>query len=420
MLETLKNKVKQFAMPPRSKLKLVTCFTLRPPCEGTHEDQEECSKIQVIIQGQFYVKHVDADLLEEAAPTADIWAHAGLDKLSSFLRARVRDGSFVPMFPEGHGQKAMLLVIPMGGTARLGSPPHGDEDGSQATPAKAYRRSDTSETELGSDVMEALGRLRTFDRNGDLTEIAQSLEAKFAALATPTKATLPSVSTEEKKEDKKEETKAKPEEEKKDGKKDETEAKPAEEKTADGQDRPDGEALTEKEAKKAEELKKRKLAAHARYMRSYEYSDMKTSQPLVIAKFGETSADAIILRKQGDEKLRVSEIRRHPELPESDDLVQYLILDTSKEVDEEEEIMEQLYSAADESSSSSSSSSSKTSKKKESLTALKEKRQSLQDAVDKKEISQLEQLTSSLQTAIEDFETAAKFAKTTASKAKKK
>ena len=71
----------------------------------------------------------------------------------------------------------------------------------------------------------------------------------------------------------------------------------------------------------------------------------------VIAKFGETSADAIILRKQGDEKLRVSEIRRHPELPESDDLVQYLILDTSKEVDEEEEIMEQLYSAADESSS---------------------------------------------------------------------
>ena len=27
----------------------------------------------------------------------------------------------------GHGQKAMLLVIPMGGTARLGSPPHGDE-----------------------------------------------------------------------------------------------------------------------------------------------------------------------------------------------------------------------------------------------------------------------------------------------------
>ena len=84
----------------------------------------------------------------------------------------------------------------------------------------------------------------------------------------------------------------------------------------------------------------------------------------MIAKFGETSADAIILRKQGDEKLRVSEIRRHPELPESDDLVQYLILDTSKEVDEEEEIMEQLYSAADESSSSSSSSSSKTSKKK--------------------------------------------------------
>ena len=84
----------------------------------------------------------------------------------------------------------------------------------------------------------------------------------------------------------------------------------------------------------------------------------------VVAKFGETSADSIILRKQGDEKLRTTEIRRHPELPESDDLVQYLILDTSKYVEEEEEIMEQLYSAADASSSDSSSSSAATSKKK--------------------------------------------------------
>ena len=84
----------------------------------------------------------------------------------------------------------------------------------------------------------------------------------------------------------------------------------------------------------------------------------------VIAKFGETSADAIILRKQGDEKLRKSEIRRHPELPESDELVQFLILDTSKFVEEEEEIMEQLYQAADNDSSSSSSASSEALKKK--------------------------------------------------------
>ena len=81
MLETLKNKVKQFAMPPRSKLKLVTCFTLRPPCEGTHEDQEECSKIQVIIQGQFYVKHVDADLLEEVNSLYDTGFKAGTGNL---------------------------------------------------------------------------------------------------------------------------------------------------------------------------------------------------------------------------------------------------------------------------------------------------------------------------------------------------
>lgn len=83
----------------------------------------------------------------------------------------------------------------------------------------------------------------------------------------------------------------------------------------------------------------------------------------VIGKFGEVSADAIILRKQSDEKLKATEIRRHPELPDSDELVQYLILDTSKFVETEEEIMEQLYQAADVDSSSSSTSSEASSKK---------------------------------------------------------
>ncbi|OLQ14948.1 hypothetical protein AK812_SmicGene837 [Symbiodinium microadriaticum] len=106
----------------------------------------------------------------------------------------------------------------------------------------------------------------------------------------------------------------------------------------------------------------------------------------VIAKFGETSADAIILRKQGDEKLRKSEIRRHPELPESDELVQFLILDTSKFVEEEEEIMEQLYQAADNDSSSSSSGSSEALKKKDKKQSKsKKEKTSKKDKKTKKE-----------------------------------
>ncbi|CAE7278142.1 unnamed protein product, partial [Symbiodinium microadriaticum] len=331
--------------------------------------------------------------------------------------------------------------------------------------------------------MQALQRLRSFDRNGDLAELAQSLEAKFIELATPTKEAAPSVSTatpgcspgpgssqpsptevldsnsdavetpaaatgnqkvsegkaaEAPKpkptivetsateanntatEDPKE--KATQASEKEADKKDEDKKDEAEAKQGEDNKGPDAEALTEKEAKKAEELQKRKKAAHARYMRYYRsvresprtpveirrmgdkakndsamnsvlfeawekcQGDWKTSsiylnlksisrtrrtgvrvwmtRAEVIAKFGETSADAIILRKQGDEKLRKSEIRRHPELPESDELVQFLILDTSKFVEEEEEIMEQLYQAADNDSSSSSSGSSEALKKK--------------------------------------------------------
>ncbi|OLQ14952.1 hypothetical protein AK812_SmicGene838 [Symbiodinium microadriaticum] len=73
----------------------------------------------------------------------------------------------------------------------------GGEWQSTPTPVQALRRSDTAETlsDSGSDVMQALQRLRSFDRNGDLAELAQSLEAKFIELATPTKEAAPSVST---------------------------------------------------------------------------------------------------------------------------------------------------------------------------------------------------------------------------------
>ncbi|CAE7028566.1 unnamed protein product, partial [Symbiodinium sp. KB8] len=66
MLDILRKAEKQFAMPPHEKLKVLTCFTLCPPRQGTHEDSNECSKIQVILVGpQFYVKDADEDLMHE-------------------------------------------------------------------------------------------------------------------------------------------------------------------------------------------------------------------------------------------------------------------------------------------------------------------------------------------------------------------
>ena len=212
------------------------------------------------------------------------------------------------------------------------------------TPVKALRRSDTTETEQSSGVAQALQRLRSFDQNGDLSQLAQSLEAKFMEMATPTKATVPSLSTatpgsipspgtsersptevlneaaglngqgqnsaeagtsvpapepktvetpepkpptvetsatedaqkseaptqaaqlvvvnNKATEDPKEKA-TEASEKKEENKSEATQAEVPKE------DAKTGEDFTEKEAKKAEELKKRKMAAHARYMRYY-------------------------------------------------------------------------------------------------------------------------------------------------------
>ena len=89
----------------------------------------------------------------------------------------------------------------------------------------------------------------------------------------------------------------------------------------------------------------------------------------VVDRFGEAAAEAIVLRKLGDDTLSVSECRRHPELPDSVDLMQFLILDTEIQVEKEEDLMQILYKAAEstndnDSSSSGSSDSSKKAKKK--------------------------------------------------------
>ena len=93
----------------------------------------------------------------------------------------------------------------------------------------------------------------------------------------------------------------------------------------------------------------------------------------VVGRFGESAAEAIILRKLGDPTLSVSECRRHPELPDSVDLMQFLILDTEVQVDKEEDLMQILCKAAEsandnETSSSGSSGSSKKTKKKQRKT----------------------------------------------------
>ena len=64
-------------------------------------------------------------------------------------------------------------------------------------------------------------------------------------------------------------------------------------------------------------------------------------------KFGLDSAEAIILRKMNDEKLRETEIKKHPDLPDSIDMMQFLIFDSEVEIDQEEEVMEMLYKLAE-------------------------------------------------------------------------
>ena len=74
-------------------------------------------------------------------------------------------------------------------------------------------------------------------------------------------------------------------------------------------------------------------------------------------KFGFESAEAIILRKLHDEKLRQTEVKAHPDLPDSVDMMQFLIFDSEEEIEQEEDVMEMLYKLADGSDSECSMSS---------------------------------------------------------------
>ena len=88
----------------------------------------------------------------------------------------------------------------------------------------------------------------------------------------------------------------------------------------------------------------------------------------IVAKFGAQNAEAIIMRKLQDPLLLKTEVRRHPELPDAQDMMQFLILDMEQVSTEREDVMEMLYKLAEgkdsEHGSSSSEDSSASQKKK--------------------------------------------------------
>ncbi|CAK9066321.1 Uncharacterized protein SCF082_LOCUS33792 [Durusdinium trenchii] len=75
----------------------------------------------------------------------------------------------------------------------------------------------------------------------------------------------------------------------------------------------------------------------------------------VYQRFGEEVGEQIIQRKQNDDQLSKSEIRCHPELPDNEDMVQYLVLVEDSQDEEQSHEIERLFECIDESDSSSSS-----------------------------------------------------------------
>ena len=92
------------------------------------------------------------------------------------------------------------------------------------------------------------------------------------------------------------------------------------------------------------------------------------------AKFGAENGQAIIDRKLADPVLASKEVRRHPELPDSEELQQYLVLDLDQESEEEEDILSQMYTVADKGSDSDSSDSSGNSSEKKPKKKQKNKK----------------------------------------------
>lgn len=97
-------------------------------------------------------------------------------------------------------------------------------------------------------------------------------------------------------------------------------------------------------------------------------------RPEIEQKFGVENAEAIILRKLNDDKIRETEVKKHPDLPDAVDMMQFLIFDSEEEIQQEEEVMELLYKLADQSDSECSMSSDDDSSSKKKKKDKKDKK----------------------------------------------
>ncbi|CAE7595927.1 unnamed protein product [Symbiodinium sp. CCMP2456] len=262
--------------------------------------------------------------------------------------------------------------------------------GSLATPP--YKRSASVDSELAA----AFQRLDTVDRllDNELPQVAKTLDKSFDEAVTPDKkaisaptsttatAPTPDIGPDNKKTPQTQTTEDKT-----------TEATEAAA-TMDGgksekTDKKDDEGS--KAAKKAADQVEKKKAAHARYMRYWRsvhggapkckktpteirkmgagakggYLVCMAVSTNLPAKFGVENADAIVLRKLNDDRLRDTEVKKHPDLPDAMDMMQFLIFDSEVEIDQEEEVMEMLYKLAEGDDSGNSMSSDSTSEKKQ-------------------------------------------------------
>ena len=95
----------------------------------------------------------------------------------------------------------------------------------------------------------------------------------------------------------------------------------------------------------------------------------------LVQRFGQDNAEALIMRKLQDPVHLEREVRRHPDLPDSVEMMQFLVLDMEQVSTEREDVIEMLYRLAekkDSESSGSTHSSEEKPKKKEGNQEAKE------------------------------------------------
>ncbi|CAE7854005.1 unnamed protein product [Symbiodinium sp. KB8] len=220
---------------------------------------------------------------------------------------------------------------------------------------------------LDSEMLAAFRRLDTVDRTADrnLQSLAVNLDKKFAEADSPDKPKIPTPSTTTPQSSPPSSQTTSPDKEPQ-----ETSNK------APGSEKPKVEAKSGPEKEQTEDSEKNSVLFEAwlncggNWSKSQLYINCKTKNSTkrkgvrkwmtrqdIENKFGAANAEAIILRKLGDDKIRELEVKKHPDLPDSVDMMQFLIFDSEEEIEQEEEVMEMLYKLAEGSDSSESATS---------------------------------------------------------------